>query len=358
MAGDAEPARIRAAGPPRPQCRLRLVAVQLDRRRGLPGVRLLRRRRAPGSGGCDGRVRRGPRRRLDPADARRASGGGGRAGARPRLQRYDAGLGHLGHADLPAGQLDLHRRDRLGGVLLHVPHREGHRPRRAASTPRRASTDDRRKAMRHSHCRCADTPGHVVLRVAGRARGHRHATTGGRPVDRRNARPVGTGTRAGDSRARLRGRRSDTGARHRRQRPPGLRTRAHQPAAERGDDGLAGGPVRRHHAARTRRRPARLLDEAGGHARARADHEARARADREGLARRGHRPTGRRRTRGHPHRADPSAETHSGTTHAAAATRDAHRGHRTGDRPEPQTGGRSNRRCAARTGSTATAAAT
>ena len=55
-------------------------------------------------------------------------------------------VGDLGDADLPAGQLDLHLGDRLGGVLLHVPHREGRRPRRRRSTDRRRPTTPHRSS--------------------------------------------------------------------------------------------------------------------------------------------------------------------------------------------------------------------
>ena len=51
----------------------------------------------------------------------------GRAGPRPGVQRDDAGVGDLRDAGLPVGQLDLHLRDRLGGVLLRLPHRDGRR---------------------------------------------------------------------------------------------------------------------------------------------------------------------------------------------------------------------------------------
>ena len=122
---------------------VQLVAVQLGRRRGVPGVRRLRRGRQAVTGRPDRRLRGGARGRLDPADAGRAAGRRGGAGARPGVQRDDAGLGDLGDADLPAGQLDLHLGDRLGGVLLHVPHREGHRP-------RRRTADGRRRAARLS----------------------------------------------------------------------------------------------------------------------------------------------------------------------------------------------------------------
>ena len=39
-----------------------------------------------------------------------------------KRSQYDLGESDLGDVDLPAGELDIHLRDRLGGVLLHVPH--------------------------------------------------------------------------------------------------------------------------------------------------------------------------------------------------------------------------------------------
>ena len=78
---------------------------------------------------ADGRVRRCPRGRDDPADARRPAGGRGGAGAGPGIQRYVIAERRLDDADLPADQLADARSDRLGGVLLHVPRREPSRPR-------------------------------------------------------------------------------------------------------------------------------------------------------------------------------------------------------------------------------------
>ena len=104
--------------------RVRLVDVHAGHRRGDAVVRLLRRGRAAVAARRDRRLRRRPRGRVDPADARRAAGGRGGAGAGPGVQRNDLGLSDFRDAHLPIGQLDLHRRDRLGGVLLHVPHRE------------------------------------------------------------------------------------------------------------------------------------------------------------------------------------------------------------------------------------------
>ena len=68
------------------------------------------------------------------------------------------GSRHLGDADLPADQLDLHRRDRLGGVLLRVPHREGHRPGRAPRKSGTARSPDRRRAQRLLGAACRPEP--------------------------------------------------------------------------------------------------------------------------------------------------------------------------------------------------------
>ena len=91
VAGTPPAAGVGQPEPPRPRRRVQLVAVQLDRRRGLSGVRRLRRRRQALAGRADGRLRGGAGGRVDPADAGRAAGRRGGAGARPGVQRHDAG---------------------------------------------------------------------------------------------------------------------------------------------------------------------------------------------------------------------------------------------------------------------------
>ena len=184
---------------------VQLVVVQLGRRCRLPAVRRVRRRRPTVAGRADGGLRGGPRRRLHPVDAGRAAGGRGGAGARPGVQRDDAGRRHLGDADLPAGQLDLHLRDRLGGVLLHVPHREGRstpthrksstsRPPNPKARNRRAPNRRRTPATRHCRDRCRRrTPEPSEITDAAPARsatvvvGSAHAVARVRP----SSRPVG-----------------------------------------------------------------------------------------------------------------------------------------------------------------------
>ena len=130
VARDAHAARIGEPGPPRPGGGVQLVAVQLDRRRRLPRLRRVRGRRPRVGRRVDGCLCGRSRGRHDTADAGRAAGRRGGAGARPGLQWDVVAERHLGDADLPADQLATHRRRRLGGVLLRVPHREHRRLRR------------------------------------------------------------------------------------------------------------------------------------------------------------------------------------------------------------------------------------
>ncbi len=67
----------------------------------------VRRGRASVGRRADGRLRRRPRGRDDPADARRPAGGRGGAGAGPGVQRNVAAGRHLDDADLPADQLAM-----------------------------------------------------------------------------------------------------------------------------------------------------------------------------------------------------------------------------------------------------------
>ena len=123
VARDAHPTGIGEPRPARTLGSVRLVAVQLDCRRRLPGLCGLRRGRASLAGGTDRGLCGRPRDGRDPTDAGWVAGRGGDPGSRPGLQWNGAGGRDLGNADLPSGQLDLHLRDRVGGVLLHVPDR-------------------------------------------------------------------------------------------------------------------------------------------------------------------------------------------------------------------------------------------
>lgn len=93
------------------------------------------------------------RGRHHTADARWSVGGRGGAGTRPGIQRHALAECHLGDVDLPADQLAAHRRNRLGGVLLHVPHREHCRFRQRS-----------RPANRSKPATCHPTAGHTLRR--------------------------------------------------------------------------------------------------------------------------------------------------------------------------------------------------
>ena len=130
VARDPDAARVGQPGPTRLGGGVQLVDVQLDRRRGLPRLRRVRGRRPCVCRRADGGLRGRTRRRHDSADAGRVVGRRSGAGARPGVQRYVVAQRHLGHAALSADQLAAHLRCRLGGVLLHVPHRKHGRLRR------------------------------------------------------------------------------------------------------------------------------------------------------------------------------------------------------------------------------------
>jgi hypothetical protein len=157
VARDADAARVGAAEPTRARGGVQLVAVQL-----IADVACLA-FAACAAGGSPSlaslTVAYAAARAVGsiPVDARWAARRRGGAGAGPGVQRDDAARRDLGDADLPAGQLDLHLRDRLGGVLLHVPHGVPARPRR-----RRRRTH-RRRPRGLDNRRAPDNPAETAL---------------------------------------------------------------------------------------------------------------------------------------------------------------------------------------------------
>ena len=138
VARDALAAGIGQPEPSRLGGGIQLVTGQPVRRCRLPRLRCLRGWVSRVGRRVDGRLCGRPRGRHDTADAWRPVGRGGGAGAWFGVERVAVVRRHFGDVDLPADQLAVARRGRLGGVLLHVPHRERGRSRRLRNRHRRA----------------------------------------------------------------------------------------------------------------------------------------------------------------------------------------------------------------------------